>query len=53
MDARNPGEIMDIAKDAQKPETSRRQEPLYGGFTRFELEVEVSIVSSRILPNKN
>jgi hypothetical protein len=40
MDARNPGEIMDaVAHDARE---SGRQEPLYGGFTRFELEVEVS-----------
>ena len=40
MDAQNPGEIMDpLSQDAREP---RRQEPLYGGFTRFELEVEVS-----------
>ncbi|KAI9775236.1 MAG: hypothetical protein M1839_001354 [Geoglossum umbratile] len=37
MDARNPGEIMEtVAQDAQRS----RQEPLYGGYTRFELEVE-------------
>ena len=46
MDARNPGEIMDaVAQDARE---SRRQEPLYGGFTRFELEVEVSVCFSII-----
>ncbi|KAI9774384.1 MAG: suppressor of hpr1 [Geoglossum simile] len=38
MDAWNPGETMDtVTQDARE---SCRQEPLYGGFTRFELEVE-------------
>jgi hypothetical protein len=50
MDARNPGEIMEtVAQDAQRS----RQEPLYGGYTRFELEVEVSTAPSRALSNRN